>query len=132
MTSKGKGGLLVGDDPDDVYSRVADRFESKEYYIFIMGFGSKTTKMLPIMEYKYYKPGTEANEDFELAIFPGQSVIATAKKSRMTGKELIDIISPAFMHPDQIKAMFEDDGGGQNKDMRDVMVMTYPDGRQSE
>jgi hypothetical protein len=71
---------------------VVDRFDSKEYYIFIMGFDCSYSKILPVMENKYCKPGTEANRNFEVAITSGGSVIAMAKKSRMSGKELIDLV----------------------------------------
>jgi len=45
-----KSGIKIGIDSDEMYSYVANKFDSKEYYIFFMGFDCSPTILLPVME----------------------------------------------------------------------------------
>ena len=91
-----------------IFEYVFRRYVSEEYYIFFMGANSSfSNHLMPYIEKTYYKPGTLANDDFQVLLAGDgssknreiRSKIVIAKKSRMRSKALKVILQDAIGAP---------------------------------
>ena len=113
--NKGEGGLFLGDS-EDMLERVANRFLSKDWYVFVSGFG-ESYSIYSKIEYTYYTPHTPANADFELIIAAPEFIVAMAKKSRMNREQLKGILSECAVDHEIVKTIARDTSMGNQKDL---------------
>lgn len=90
-------GLL---DNQQVFESLYDYIHTKDWWMFICPFHGPATDMMNVIEHKFYAPKTEANGDFHMIIYPPFGSIFTAKKTRMSFKNLLDTI-PEFEGHDE-------------------------------
>lgn len=105
-----KGGLYLSANEDEMYRRIAARFDSEEWYLIFSGFGSKAVFMYREIEESYYKPGTPANADFELIIAAPRFVVAMAKISRMNQEQLRKILVKYHDDPTRFQPIVDGKG----------------------
>jgi hypothetical protein len=79
-------------DETDAFEEIYRSFDAKDSWLIITDIGN--SQMLERMEDQFYKPGTDANADFNLLFRMDGIVIVLAKKVRMNYDQFIEIIRP--------------------------------------